>query len=61
LVNMFLNEEISFKKLSYYLTKIINFKIFKKYCNVKPNSINQIYNARNYAKIVVNKYVSKNK
>ncbi len=61
LVKMFLNKEISFKNLSNYLIKIINFKIFKKYCKVRPKSIKQIYDANNYAKKIVKKYVNEKK
>tara|TARA_Y100001970_G_scaffold194775_1_gene236779 strand:+ start:3221 stop:4387 length:1167 start_codon:yes stop_codon:yes gene_type:complete len=59
LVNMFLNKKISFYNLCNYLIKIINFKNLKKYCKVKPSSINQIYKVRNDAKLIVNKYVNK--
>ncbi len=61
LVKMFLNKEIEFKDLSLYLLKIINFKILKKYCKVKPKSIKQIISVRNFAKVMVNKYVKNNK
>tara|TARA_B100002052_G_C15855197_1_gene587107 strand:+ start:531 stop:1700 length:1170 start_codon:yes stop_codon:yes gene_type:complete len=61
LVKMFLNKEIEFRDLSLYLLKIINFKILKKYCKVKPKSIKQIISVRNFAKVMVNKYVKNNK
>ncbi len=57
LVNMFLNNEIIYKNISFYLNKIINFKIFKKYCKVKPISINQIYNLRDIVRQTVREYV----
>tara|TARA_B100001123_G_C15291262_1_gene1017542 strand:- start:757 stop:1923 length:1167 start_codon:yes stop_codon:yes gene_type:complete len=57
LVDMFLNKKIEFNKISFYLLKIINFKKFKKYCNVIPKSIEQIYQARNYAINTVHDYL----
>ena len=42
LVNKFLNKEIDYKNISYFLMKIINFKKLKKYCKVKPKTIKQI-------------------
>ena len=60
LVEMFLNKQIDFEKISIYLMKIINFKKFKKYCNVTPKSVEQIYKTRNLAKEFVKKYVKKN-
>jgi len=57
LVNMFLGGKIDFKKLLFYLIKIINFKLFKKYCNVKPKSIKQIHNVRDVTKKFVNDFV----
>ena len=61
LVKMFLNNQIEYEKLILYLTKIINFKIFKKYYKVKPKSIKQILNVKNLAKKVVNEYVARKK
>jgi len=61
LVKMFLNKEINFNELHQFLFKIINFKIFKKYCNVKPNSIKQIFSMINLSKQIVNDYVRKKK
>ena len=58
LVDMFLRKKIKYEKLIFYLTKIIKFKIFKKYYKVKPNSIRQILKVRKLTKEVVNKYVS---
>ena len=57
LVHMFLNKKIEYKQILFYLIKIINFKILRKYCKVKPNSIKQIINARNFAKKIVYKNV----
>ena len=57
LVDMFLRKKIKYEKLIFYLTKIIKFKIFKKYYKVKPNSIRQILKVRKLTKEVVNKYV----
>ena len=59
LVKMFLNREIKFSELINYLTKIINFKIFKKYCKMKPNSINQILKTRDMAKNIVRLHIKK--
>ena len=59
LVSMFLNKQIDFNMISILLIKIINFKIFKKYCNVKPKSVEQIFKARSFAKLIVNNYVNK--
>ncbi len=57
LVNMFLSGKIDFKKLLFYLIKIINFKFFKKYCKVKPKSIRQIYKVRDLTKKFVNDFI----
>ena len=59
LVEMFLNEQITYKKLLIYLNKIIKFKIFKKYSRLKPKSINDIVKANALAKTFVNEYVRK--
>ena len=61
LVRMFLNNQIEYNKITFYLMKIINFKIFKKYYNVKPNSIEQIFKVRNIVKNITISYVKKNK
>ena len=47
LVQMFLNKKIKYINILNFLLRIINFKKFKKYCNVKPNSIKQILKLRN--------------
>ena len=52
LVRMFLNKEITYEKLLFYLMKIIKFKKFKKYCNVRPNSIIDIIKVNKQAKIL---------
>ena len=57
LVDMFLKKKIEYKKISTYLMKIINFKKFKKYCNVTPKSVNQIFEAQNDAKKFINNYL----
>tara|TARA_B100000965_G_C19592096_1_gene758418 strand:- start:2132 stop:3304 length:1173 start_codon:yes stop_codon:yes gene_type:complete len=57
LVNMFLNKKIKYPEILNYLLRIINFKNFQKYCNVKPSSTNQIYATRNYVKKFVNAYI----
>ena len=61
LVRMFLNNQIEYNKITFYLMKIINFKIFKKYCNVRPYSIEQIFKVRNIVKNITINYVKKNK
>ena len=61
LVRMFLNNQIQYNKITFYLMKIINFKIFKKYCNVRPYSIEQIFKVRNIVKNITINYVKKNK
>ena len=60
LVNMFLNKKINYEKISFYLMKIIKFKIFKKYYNIQPKSVKQIYEIRNFARGVVQNYVKEN-
>ena len=57
LVDFFLNKKIEYKKISTLLLKIINFKSIKKYCNVRPKSVDQVYKIRDYAKKIVRKYV----
>ena len=57
---MFLKGQIKFKNLTFYLIKIIKFKIFKKYCNVKPKSVEQIYNLRKIVQKIVKENVKKN-
>ncbi len=57
LVRMFLNKEITYEKLLFYLMKIIKFKKFKKYCNVRPNSIIDIIKVNKQAKNFVKNYV----
>ena len=57
LVRMFLNNEIKYEKLLYYLLKIIKFPIFKKYCKVKPNSIEDILKINKLATKFVKNYV----
>ncbi len=61
LVQMFLNKKIKYINILNFLLRIINFKKFKKYCKVKPNSIKQILDVKELAKNCVIKYVkSKN-
>ncbi len=59
LVDMFLNKKIKYDQMLLYLFKIINFKNFKKYCNVSPISIDQIYKTRNFVRKFVKNYVVK--
>ena len=59
LVNKFLNKEIDYKNISYYLMKIINFKKLKKYCKVKPKTIKQIIEVRNLARLTTNEFINK--
>ena len=57
LVDMFLKNKIKFKNISIFLMKIINFKIFKKYCNISPKSIDEIITVRKLAIKTVENYV----
>ena len=59
LVDMFLNKKIKYDQMLSYLFKIFNFKNFKKYCNVRPISIDQIYKTRNFVRKFVKNYVGK--
>ena len=59
LVDMFLKEKISYNQLTSYLLKIINFKIFKKYCTIKPKSVKEILNVRELARKIVYEYINK--
>ena len=61
LVKLFLNKQIEYKNLLYYLNKIINFKKFKKYCNVRPKSIKDIININYHAKKIVYETIYKKK
>ena len=61
LVKLFLNKQIDYKNLLYYLNKIINFKKFKKYCNVRPKSIKDIININYHAKKIVYETIYKKK
>ena len=56
---MFLNKKLNYEKISFYLMKIIKFKIFKKYYNIQPKSVKQIFRVRNLARDVVQNYVKK--
>ena len=58
LVDMFLNKKIQYKDIFFYLFKIINFKILKKYYMITPNSIRQILNVKNLTKKIVNENVN---
>ena len=58
LVDMFLKGKIKYNQLLAYLLKIINFKKFKKYCKVRPKSVNQIYNTRILVRSFVKQYVN---
>jgi len=60
LVRLFLDKKIKFKNITFYLNKIINFKIFNKYYKIKPNSIEQILYVRNLSFAVSNEYFKKN-
>tara|TARA_B100000287_G_scaffold435242_1_gene502595 strand:+ start:1247 stop:2416 length:1170 start_codon:yes stop_codon:yes gene_type:complete len=59
LVNMFLNKDIEYKMISFYLLKIINFQKLRKYCKIKPKSIKQIFEARFFAKKIVHDFFIK--
>ena len=60
LVRMFLNKGFTYEKLLFYLLKIIKFKKFRKYCNIKPNSINEILKVNKLATNFVQNHVKKN-
>tara|TARA_Y100000590_G_scaffold39991_1_gene42661 strand:+ start:2626 stop:3795 length:1170 start_codon:yes stop_codon:yes gene_type:complete len=60
LVEMFLNKKIEFNQISFYLIKIIKFKLFKKYYKISPKSIKQIMKVKNLTKNFINQYL-KNK
>ena len=57
LVHKFLDNKIKYKNLSFYLMKIIKFKVFKKYYKIRPKSVKQILNVRDFAKKIVNEYI----
>ncbi len=59
IVNKFLLKKIKYNEISIYINKIINFKIFKKYCKIKPKSIGQIFEVRDLAIKYVNGYIKK--
>ena len=48
LVNMFLQKQIDFEKLTKLIFKISNLKEFQKFKKIQPKSIKEIYNLRNY-------------
>ena len=56
LVEMFLNKKIEFNQISFYLIKIIKFKLFKKYYKMTPKSIEQIMNVKKLTKKYIKKY-----
>ena len=57
LVDMFLNEKISFNEISKFLLKIIEIPEFKKFKNIKPKNIDQIVKLSNYVSLKVNNLV----
>tara|TARA_Y100000590_G_scaffold314705_1_gene355837 strand:- start:1284 stop:2453 length:1170 start_codon:yes stop_codon:yes gene_type:complete len=61
LVKMFLNKDIEYRMISFYLLKIINFQKLRKYCKIKPKSIKQIFEARLFAKKIVHDFLIKKK
>ena len=48
LVYKFLEKKINFQKLNRLIHKISNLKEFQKFKKIKPKSVDQIYNLRNY-------------
>ena len=60
LVEMFLNKKIEYNQISFYLIKIIKFKLFKKYYKMTPKSIKQIMNVKNITKNFINQYLKNN-
>ena len=57
LVEMFLNKKIEFNQISFYLIKIIKFKLFKKYYKMTPKSIEEIMKVKNLTKKFINQYL----
>ena len=57
LVEMFLNKKIEFNQISFYLIKIIKFKLFKKYYKIRPKSIEEIMKVKNLTKKFINQYL----
>ena len=54
LVNMFLQKQIDFEKLTKLIFKISNLKEFQKFKKIQPKSIKEIYNLRNYVHFKLN-------
>ena len=51
LVNLFLNNKISFKKITVFLNKILEMKIFLKYKKKIPKNCNEIIKLNNYVRL----------
>jgi len=51
LVNLFLNNKISFKKITVFLNKILEMKIFLKYKKKIPKNSNEIIKLNNYVRL----------
>jgi len=52
-----LNKKIEFNQISFYLIKIIKFKLFKKYYKIRPKSIEEIMKVKNLTKKFINQYL----
>ncbi|HJN84478.1 MAG TPA: 1-deoxy-D-xylulose-5-phosphate reductoisomerase [Candidatus Pelagibacter bacterium] len=51
LVDLFLNNKISFQKITFFLNKILRRKIFLKYKNRSPKNYNEIIKLSNYVRL----------
>ena len=51
LVDLFLKKKISFQKIVFYLSKILNKKIFQKYKNRSPKNYKEIIKLSNYVRL----------
>ena len=54
-VYKFLNNKISFEKMSELIYKTVNLTEFVNYKKIKPNNIKEIYNLRDYVSLKLNK------
>ena len=53
LVEHFLNNKISFNDISKYLLNLSNNKEFQKFRKIKPKSVNDVYNLKNYVSLKI--------
>jgi 1-deoxy-D-xylulose-5-phosphate reductoisomerase len=59
LVNLFLNNQISFLDIQKYLFRILNDKKFKKLKKIQPKTVNEIINLDNYLHTKITKLIYK--